>query len=172
MRQGRGRAPAVLQEIRANATVLRRTEGDPLAAGGAVQSEVHKIDPSQAVFGMRSMQQVIEEETSGVRGAAISMMTYAFIALFLATGGIYSVISYSMAQRTHEIGIRMALGAHPRNVRGMAVADALRIAGTGIAIGLPASWAMVRGMSSVLYGVMRIDARAARVDPLEALRTE
>jgi putative ABC transport system permease protein len=176
-------------------TLLMRTAGDPMAAVSAARAEVLKVDRTQPVFDVKSMQQVIEEETSGVRSAAISMVTYAFIALFLAASGVYAVISYSMAQRTHEIGIRMALGARPGDVLGMAMRASLRVGGVGLAIGLPVAFGMVKLLSSVLYGVIRMDAatfigltlllafcsalagyipavRATRVDPLEALRTE
>jgi len=183
------------QTPRPDVTVLVRTSGEPMQVAGAARAEVQKVDRGQPVFGVKSMEQTIAEETSGVRAAAISMLTYASIALFLAVSGIYAVISYSVAQRTHEIGIRMALGASRADVLTMALGDAVRMGAIGLAIGVPVALALLHVMSSVLYGVMRIDAgtftgltlllaasavaagyipalRAARVDPLTALRSE
>jgi len=183
------------QRPQPDVTLYVRTSVDPLQMVGAARAEVRKLDRGQPVFAIKSMEQIIGEETSGVKFSAISMVTYALIALFLAVSGIYAVISYSVAQRTHEIGIRMALGARPGAVLGMALADVVRIGGVGLGIGVPVAIGMVHVMSSVLYGVLRLDAatfatltvvlaaaalaagyipalRAARVDPLTALRVE
>ncbi len=176
-------------------TVFVRSSADPLQLAGAARAEVRKVDRGQPVFDLKSMEQSMVEQTSGVRASAVSMVTYAVIALFLAVSGIYAVISYSVAQRTREIGIRMALGARRADILVMALADAVRMGGIGLAIGIPVTLAMLRAMSSALYDVMRIDAgtfiglslllaasaavagyipaqRAARVDPLTALRAE
>jgi putative ABC transport system permease protein len=183
------------QMPRPNATVLVRTSVEPMQVAGAARAEVQKVDRGQPVFDVKSMEQTMAEETSGVRAVAISMVTYALIALFLAVSGIYAVISYSVAQRTHEIGIRMALGAGQADILSMTLGDAIRMGAIGLAIGVPVALALLQVMSSVLYGVMRIDAgtftgltlllalsavaagyipavRAARVDPLTALRAE
>ena len=176
-------------------TVFVRTNADPAQAAPAARAEVRKLDPGQPVFDLKTMEQSIAEQTSGVRASAVSMATYAAIALFLAVTGIYAVISYSVAQRTREIGIRVALGARRTDILAMALRDAVRVGAIGLAIGVPATLAMLRAMSSVLYGVVRIDAgtflgltlllalsavaagyvpahRAARVDPVTALRAE
>jgi putative ABC transport system permease protein len=183
------------QAPRPDVTIFVRTSVDPMQVAGAATAEVQRVDRGQPVFSVKSIQQTMAEETSGVRATAVSMVTYALIALFLAVSGIYAVISYSVAQRTHEIGIRMALGAGRADILKMALADAIRMGAIGLGIGVPVSLAVLHTMSSVLYGVLRIDAatfigltlllalaavaagyipalRATRVDPLAALRVE
>lgn len=103
------------------------------------------------------MEQSINEETSGVRASASMMSMYAVIALLLAATGIYAVISYSVAQRTHEVGVRMALGAGRRDVVNMTLMRAFRLAALGLAIGIPAAVALTRLMSSVLFNVVALD---------------
>jgi putative ABC transport system permease protein len=141
------------------------------------------------------MEQNIAMQTSGVGSAALSMEIYAAIALLLAVTGIYALTSYSVAQRTHEIGTRMALGARGSDVLKMVVGQSLRTAGAGLAIGLPAALILTKIMSSVLSNVVPMDLRtvaaftvvlaaasllaayvparrAARVDPMVALHHE
>ncbi len=184
-----------LQSPEAEATVYIRTNGDPLQIAPAARTEVQKIDRAQAVFEVKSMEQRIADETSGVRASSSTMVMYAFIGLFLAASGIYGVISYSVARRTHEIGVRMALGADQRTVLRMTLRDALLIGGTGLGIGVPVALGMIRAMSSALYGIIQLDAatfvaltlvlaicavaagyipawRASRLDPVTALRND
>ena len=156
---------------------------------------MRKIDSTQAVFEVKTMEQSIAEKSSGVRASATSMKMYAFIGLFLAASGIYGVISYSVARRTHEIGIRMALGADRRTVLRLTLRGAIQIGAIGLGIGVPLAFAMIRAMSSVLYGVIQLDwltfggltlvlavcavaagyipaLRASLLDPVTALRNE
>ena len=184
-----------LQSPSPDASVFIRTAGDPLQATAGTRAELRKVDRSQPVFDVKSMEQSINEQTSGVRAAAVYMVTYAGIALILAAMGIYAVISYSVAQRTHEIGIRMALGANHSDILSMTLSDAIRIGAIGLAIGVPVSLILIRVMSSVLYGVISMSivifagatlvlaasavlagylpaVRGARVDPITALRNE
>jgi putative ABC transport system permease protein len=153
------------------------------------------VDRDAPVYEVESMEQNIAWQTSGVGGAALSMEIYAAIALLLAVTGIYALTSYSAAQRTHEIGIRMALGARGGDVLKMVVGQSLRISGAGLAIGLPAALILAKIMSSVLSGVVPMDLRAvaaftvllgssallaayiparraARLDPMAALHHE
>jgi putative ABC transport system permease protein len=123
------------------------------------------------------------------------MIAFGIIALLLAAGGIYAVMSYSVSQRTHEIGVRMALGARPADVLKMIIAYTLKLAAIGIGIGLPLAFAMSRALASAMLGVFQTDAAmfiafplvlgataliaglvparwATRVDPMIALRSE
>ncbi|MGA2181396.1 MAG: ABC transporter permease [Bryobacteraceae bacterium] len=175
--------------------ILVRTNGDPNMIVGAVRAAVRNVDPNQPVFDVKSMQQLITEQTSGVRASAVSMSSYAVIALLLAVTGIYAVISYSVVQRTHEIGVRMALGAARPDVLRMILMQGVGIAGVGLAIGVPVALTLMLVMSSLLYNVVLVEPlvfalltailamsavlagyvparRAASIDPLTALRDE
>ncbi|HVO98711.1 MAG TPA: ABC transporter permease [Bryobacteraceae bacterium] len=181
--------------VRPDARVYVSTFGDPSSVVRPVQGLVWKIDPVLALFDVKTMEQDITVQTSGVRSSSSSMTQYALIGLILAMTGIYGVISYSVARRTHEIGVRMALGADRATVLRMTLSDALRIGGVGLAIGIPLALAMLRAMSSVLFGVIQLDGwtfaaltltlafcaiaagfvpawRASRLDPVAALRDE
>jgi putative ABC transport system permease protein len=176
-------------------TLLVRTASDPMQAAGSLRAKVREMDKNQPVFDVKSMEENINEETSGVRASASMMSMYAVIALLLAVTGIYAVISYSVAQRTHEVGVRMALGAGRRDVVSMTMLRAFRLAALGLTIGIPAAVALMRLMSSVLFNVVALEwtmfagfalvlgasallagyipaRRATRVDPVEALRHE
>jgi len=176
-------------------TLYIRTTGDPLLAVKAARAEVRNADPNQAVFDVKTMEQEISDETSGVRSAAQTMSMYAVIALLLAATGIYAVISYAVVQRTHEIGVRLALGAGRSSIVRMIVAQAFRLAALGLAIGVPVAYMLTRIMSSALYNTVALDPltfaaftgvlglsallagyiparRATRVDPTVALHHE
>ncbi|HZU25787.1 MAG TPA: ABC transporter permease [Bryobacteraceae bacterium] len=176
-------------------SLLLRTSVDPTLAATGARARMHEVDRAQPMFDIKTMQQQLAEETSGVRASAVSMIIYAAIALLLAISGVYAVVSYSVEQRTHEIGIRIALGAGRAQVVRMTLGQALRIAAVGLAIGIPAAFALMRLMSAVLYGAVALDAltfaafaatlaacallagylparRAASTDPIAALRHE
>ena len=175
--------------------VLLRTTGDPLAAASGARAVVRGVDRDPPIYDVKSMEQEIAWETSGVRGAAISMEKYAIIALLLAITGIYAVMSYAVAQRTHEIGVRMALGARQADVLKMVLSQSFRMAGAGLAIGLPLAYVLTRVASNLVFNVIAVDLyafgaftlllgfatllatyvpalRAANVDPAVALHHE
>jgi len=172
-----------------------RTAGDPAKALAAVQAQAQGGDRTQPVYDAKTMDQLFDEELSGVRLSAWMMSVFAMIALVLAASGVYGVVSYSVARRAREIGIRMALGAEAADVRRRVVAEAMLPAVAGIALGTAAAVALTRIMSSVLYGVVALEAgtfagvglllaasalvagylparRASSIDPITALRDE
>lgn len=184
-----------LQAPQRSMKLVLRTAGDPMRAVAGARRQVESVDPAQPVYDVKSMQQVLEEQTSGVRLAGVSMSAFAVMALVLAIAGIYGVVSYLAAQRTREIGLRMALGAGPGDVLRLVTGQALQPTLAGLAIGLLAAFGMARAMSSALFGVVGLDPatfagftlllalaallaayiparRATRVDPMAALRYE
>lgn len=179
---------------RASSFVVR-TGVDPISIVPAVRRAVAGVDASLPVYDIRTQEQVIGDNISGVQFSARMMTAFGILALVLAAAGIYAVMSYSVAQRTHEIGVRMALGATPGDVLRMIVAHTLKLAAIGVLIGLPLSIALNRVLSGGLLGVVHgdpfvfsvfplvlggialvagyIPARwATRVDPMIALRSE
>jgi putative ABC transport system permease protein len=172
-----------------------RTSGDPLTVVPAIRQQVLSIDSNQPVFNVRSMEQVIAETIAPRRFAMLLMAIFAVVALLLASVGIYGVMSYSVTQRTHEIGIRMALGASARDVLKMVVGQGMLLVLIGVACGLLGALLVTRVMTSLLFGVSATDPltfvgislllalvaflacylparRATRVDPMTALRYE
>jgi putative ABC transport system permease protein len=175
--------------------LVARTHGDPAKALAAVRAQAQGGDRSQPVFDAKTMEQQFDEELSGVRLSTWMMTVFAVIALVLAASGVYGVVSYSVARRTHEIGVRMALGASASNVRRHIVIQALHPALAGLVLGAATAVALGRLMSSVLYGVGSLNPvtfsvaglllaasaflaayiparRASGIDPVVALRDE
>jgi putative ABC transport system permease protein len=184
-----------LQRPQHSMKLLIRTSGDPLRVVSGARAQVRSLDADQPVYDVESMEQYLAGQTSGVRISATMIAVFAAMALVLAAAGIYAVISYSAAQRTHEIGVRMALGATRGDVLKLVVGHALKLALAGLALGLPAAYALTHAMSSALFGVIALDAatfaaftlllaatallagyfparRATRVAPIVALRYE
>ncbi len=183
------------QEPGRGAQILLRTHGDPLKVVPAARAEVLKLDRGQPVYDVKSVEQHLADQMSGVRISAASMAIYAALALVLSLSGTYAVIAYSAARRTQEMGVRLALGAAPEDVLKLVVGQAVRLALAGLGIGLPAAILLTHVMSSAVYGVVALDwtvfagftlllvasaalagyvpaRRAARVDPVTALRCE
>jgi len=181
--------------VRSFMTLLIRTEGDPTSISAAVRGAVRDLDADQPVADLRTMEQLIAATMSRTRFSALLLSVFAAVALILSTVGIYGVMSYSVAQRSHEIGIRMALGADRRRVVGMIVRQGMTLAGIGVAAGLAGAYALTRFLESLLYQISSTDLpsfavlslalctaallasviparRATKVDPLVALRYE
>lgn len=177
------------------AQFLVRTTGDPIAQAHAARSRINAVDPDLPVYEVKTMQQAIAEETSGVRAAARMMVIYAVIALLLAITGVYAVFSYFVAARTHDIGVRMALGAGRAEIFRMIMSQTARLVAAGLAVGIPLAWLLSHAMASALYNVIYINPgtfaafsavlaaaallasylpsrRAMRIDPMTALRDE
>jgi putative ABC transport system permease protein len=176
----------------ANALVVR-TKVDPLSIATSVRNQVWAIDKDQPVSDIRSMDDIVSEAVARQRFSMLLLGVFAALALVLAAVGIYGVMSYSVAQRTHEIGIRMALGAQRSDVLKMTVKQGLKLVVAGLVIGLAAAFVLTRVMASLLFGVSATDPvtfvsislvligvaalasyipalRATKVDPLVALR--
>ncbi|HET9528336.1 MAG TPA: ABC transporter permease [Pyrinomonadaceae bacterium] len=175
--------------------IALRTQGDPLSLVPAVRKEVHAIDPDQPIATLRTMDEWVSRSTATPRYRTTLLALFAALAMILAATGIYGVMSYSVAQRTHEIGVRMALGARYGDVLGLVVRQGMLLVVIGLALGLAGAFALTRVMESLLFGVTAKDPitfvavagllsvvaliacyiparRATKVDPLTALRYE
>jgi putative ABC transport system permease protein len=178
-----------------NAFIVVRTTGDPLAVAAPIRDEIRALDANVPVANIRPMTQVVSTDLATSRLTGFLMGAFAAIALTLAAVGIYGVLSYLVARRTHEIGIRLAMGADRAQVVGLVLKQAFTLTGSGIVVGLAAAFALTRAMQSLLYQVQPGDPwtflsvplvlvavallasaipafRATRVSPLIALRSE
>jgi predicted permease len=169
-----------------------RTSGDPLSLVAAVRNQIHQVDPEQPISNVRTMDEVLGEETASRRLGMTLLTIFASLALLLATLGIYGVLAYFVVQHTQEIGVRMALGAQRKDILRLVLKKGMILALVGIAIGLGAAFALTRLMASLVYGVSPTDPftyagiallltlvallacylparRATKVDPMVAL---
>jgi putative ABC transport system permease protein len=183
------------QEPSRSMTLLARTEVDPLSLAGTVRQVVWSVDADQPVYLVRSMRQVIEDRTAGPRAMTKVMGVFSIFALLLAAVGVYGVVGYSVSERTHEIGIRIALGAGRGRILRMVLHQGMVLVVIGVAAGLAGALPLMRVIASLLFGVapgdpltygaisallltvaliaMYLPARRAMgVDPLVALRYE
>jgi putative ABC transport system permease protein len=138
--------------------LIVRTAADPLRLASAVTEVVHRFDANLPVTHVMTMDNLIADSVSPRRFSSMLVAVFAVLALLLAAIGIYGVMSYTVSQRTQEIGVRMALGAQIGNVRGMILAESLKLTLAGVAIGLTGAFAVARFLSSVVFGVGPYDA--------------
>ncbi len=184
-----------MKQIAQQASFVLRTTGDPLSLGAAVRNEMRQLDPALPIRSLRSMEQLVGRSVAPQRFNLSLLSLFAAIGLSLAAVGIYGVMAYGVSQRTHEIGLRIALGAQTRDVLKLVVRQGMALAMIGVGIGLITSYALTRLMKNLLFGVSATDPltfglialllvvvallacfiparRAANVDPLVALRCE
>jgi putative ABC transport system permease protein len=175
--------------------LVARSEGDPHAITGAARSVLRELDPALPLWDVRTMQERLSRVTARDRFSTVLLGAFGILALLLAAVGIYGVLGYSVAARTREMGLRMAVGAGRGDVVRLVVAEGLRFTLVGLAAGLVLAGALSRLLESQLYEVSPLDPaaflaaalvlfgtatlacwvparRATRIDPMEALRHE
>lgn len=176
-------------------TLMLRTRGDASAAGSAARNVIHTLDPQQPIGEVSTMETLLSTSVARARFSASLLTVFSFLALVMAAVGIYGVMSYSVLQRTHEIGVRMALGAQRFDVLKLMVKKGVVLGVAGVGVGLAASFALTRLIATLLFDVTATDTptfvivsmglflvtliacyvparRATKVDPLRALRYE
>jgi putative ABC transport system permease protein len=179
------------------ANLVARTSSDPNTLASSIRNEVRNLEPDAAILNVRTMDQMISETRASFmrRFPALLISIFAGVALLLASIGIYGVVSYSVSQQTHYIGVRMALGASPADILKMVLKQGLVLALLGVGIGVLAALGLMRLLSTLLFEVSTYDVttfsivtsalflvallacylparRATKVDPLVALRYE
>jgi predicted permease len=175
--------------------LVARTSNDPASAASAIVREIHAIDPGVPVIEVRTMQERLHDSLARQRFSMAVLGGFAGFALLLAAVGVYGVISYMVTQGTHDIGLRMALGAQPRNILGLVVRQGMTLAAIGMVVGLIGAFSLTRVMATLLFGISATDTvtfsavtlflgaialvasyvpalRATRVDPVIALHYE
>jgi putative ABC transport system permease protein len=175
--------------------LMIRTTGDPMSIAGSVRAALQSLDPSLPVSPPRTLDDVVGASLTQRRFNMTLLIVFATIALILAIAGIYGTVAYSVAQRTQEIGIRVALGATSREILGLVLYGSLKPVVAGLGIGIVAAFGLTRLLSGLVYGVSTTDPvtfislplllgivaflaglfpalRASRIDPLEALRVD
>jgi putative ABC transport system permease protein len=190
-------APVWFVPTNRNVQITLRAQPDvaPASLSATAAAAAAAIDPDQPVYEVQTMHQLLDDSVGARRFAMLLLGVFAAVGLALAVVGLYSVMSYLVEQRRHEVGVRMALGARPRDVERLVVGHGLRLTAIGLVIGVAGSFALAGVMSSILYGVRPTDPftfvvvaaivtaaatlatwlparRAARVDPMTALRAD
>ena len=183
------------QAILTSPALCIRAAGDPAQLAGPLRAELARLDPEIPLYRVRTLDTLVSNAASEPRFQMLLVSCFALLALALSAVGLYAVLSYMVAQRTTEIGLRMALGAQPRDVLRWVLRRGMRMAAMGAAIGLALSTALTRYMQELLFGVRPLDTltlaavsatllavsalasaapalRAARLDPMQALRDQ
>jgi putative ABC transport system permease protein len=183
------------QAPRRTMEVVVRTSANPLTVAASVRQAMHSLAPDVSAAGLGTMERSIADSLAPLRILGVLMVLFGSVAMALAGLGIYGVLAHSVAQRTQEFGIRMALGAQRADVLRLVIGQSWRLCLAGLGVGLPLAYALARVMSSALYGVIALDLaifaalavmltavalfagymparRAMRIDPLQALHSE
>jgi putative ABC transport system permease protein len=186
---------AFSQSPRPAMTVVLRVNGNPASYAAPLRDAVRQIDRGLALTGINSLETEVVDSIGIIRILGILMAVFGLVALLLSSLGVYGVLSESVAQRTRELGIRLALGAHPRDLMKLVLGHALKLTGIGVVIAVPISFAVSRVLANVIFGVVSVDLtvmvgftllliavalvagyfparRALRIDPMMALRYE
>ncbi len=185
----------LLQNPGVTAAIYLRTSTDPGTLGDAIRGEVQSIDPGIPVFAVRTLNEVVAKSLADRRFALTILAVFAGVALLLASIGIYGVMAYTFSQRTHEIGVRVALGAQRSDILRMALGEGMLLVAIGLGVGLIGAAIVTRFLRSMLFSVTATDPltfasialllaavalfacfipaqRATQVDPLVALRED
>ena len=186
---------ALKQDYTPAGAIHVRAAGDAAGFATAVRQAIREIDPTLSMFDVRTLEEQVDQSLQQQRMNVILLTTFGGLALLLAAIGLYGVASYAVAQRTREIGVRMALGAQPSSVLGLVLGNGLALVGIGLGLGLAIALALAGAMQTLVVGVNARDPvtfivtpavlgaiallatyiparRATRIDPLIALRTE
>jgi putative ABC transport system permease protein len=176
-------------------TVVLRATGDPLSLARALETQVYSIDANQPINDLVTLPQLLDDSVSPRRFTLLLLAGFAALALVLAAIGVYGVIAYAVTQRTHELGIRIALGARAREVHRAVAGPGLALVAVGLGLGTAGGWLLSRSLASELYEISPHDPptygvallvifavawaacalpalRATRIDPIIALRSE
>jgi predicted permease len=184
-----------LQASRSSFRLVLRTASDPAGYASAARTAIAQIDPEIPVTELKTLESEVQDSIAIVHIMGVLMAIFGIVALLLSSIGVYGILSENVAQRTHEFGIRFALGANPSDVLRLVLRHALTVSGIGLAIGLPVSFAVSRAMAAFVFGIVSVSLpvllslaglllivalvaacfparRALRVDPIVALRYE
>jgi putative ABC transport system permease protein len=176
-------------------TLVVRSSGDPLALAAPARHAIRAVDPNQPIAHVETLSDLLSASVAQPRTNYLLLSVFAAVALTLAMVGVYGLLSYTVVQRTPELGIRLALGGQPRDIRALIMHEGLRLALAGVLLGVPAALALAHALRTLLFGIATTDAvtlgaavgtllvvasiasyiparRATRVDPMVALRTE
>jgi len=184
-----------LQSSRRSFRFVLRTASNPTGIASAARTAISQVDPEIPITELKTLETEVQDSIAIVHIMGVLMAIFGLVALLLSSIGVYGILSENVAQRTHEFGIRFALGANPRDVLRLVFRHALSVSGIGLAIGLPLSFAISRAMAAFVFGIVSVSApvlaslagllvlvalvaayfparRALRVDPMAALRYE